>query len=134
MAWHALGGRLLSAAFLATPCWSAQHVQHAAQCAHDQVYVQVLLMPEDPNAVLICVATGTGIAPYRSFWHRCFYEEVPNWKFTGLFWLFMGAANSDACLYDYEINVRCPTQSHLRLPRLRQHCGCCCSHQRGTCS
>jgi ferredoxin--NADP+ reductase len=66
--------------------------------------MQVLLLPEDPNSVLICVATGTGIAPFRSFWRRCFYEDVPNWKFTGLFWLFMGVANSDAKLYDNEIS------------------------------
>ena len=65
--------------------------------------VQLLLLPEDPNCVLICVATGTGIAPYRAFWRRCFYEDVPGWKFTGLFWLFMGAANGDAKLYDNEI-------------------------------
>eukprot|EP00892_Ulva_mutabilis_P008580 jgi/Ulvmu1/6094/UM027_0072.1 len=64
---------------------------------------KILLLPEDPNCVLICVATGTGIAPFRSFWRRCFYEDVPGWKFTGLFWLFMGAANSDAKLYDNEI-------------------------------
>ncbi len=64
---------------------------------------KILLMPEDPNAVLICVATGTGIAPFRSFWKRCFYEEVPNYKYTGLFWLFMGCANSDAKLYDEEL-------------------------------
>lgn len=63
----------------------------------------MLLLPEDTNSVLICVATGTGIAPYRSFWRRCFYENVPNYKFTGLFWLFMGVANSDAKLYDDEI-------------------------------
>lgn len=63
----------------------------------------MLLLPEDPNCVVICVATGTGIAPFRSFWRRCFYEDVPDWKFTGLFWLFMGAANSDAKLYDDEI-------------------------------
>lgn len=64
---------------------------------------KLLLLPEDPNCVLICVATGTGIAPFRSFWRRCFYEDVPNWKFSGLFWLFMGAANSDAKLYDNEL-------------------------------
>lgn len=63
----------------------------------------MLLLPEDTHAPLICVATGTGIAPYRSFWRRCFYEDVPNYKFTGLFWLFMGVANSDAKLYDNEI-------------------------------
>lgn len=64
---------------------------------------KILLMPEDPNAVIIMVATGTGIAPYRSFWRRMFYEQVPNYKFTGLAWLFMGVANSDAKLYDDEI-------------------------------
>lgn len=65
--------------------------------------MQLLLLPEDPNCVLICVATGTGIAPFRSFWRRAFYEDVPGWKFSGLFWLFMGAANSDAKLYDDEL-------------------------------
>lgn len=64
---------------------------------------KVLLMPEDPNAVYIMVATGTGIAPYRSFWRRQFVEDIPGFKFTGLSWLFMGAANSDAKLYDDEI-------------------------------
>lgn len=64
---------------------------------------KILLMPEDPNSVLICVATGTGIAPFRSFWRRCFFENVPSWKFTGLLWVFMGVANSDAKLYDDEM-------------------------------
>jgi ferredoxin--NADP+ reductase len=64
---------------------------------------KILLMPEDPNSVLICVATGTGIAPFRSFWRRCFFENVPSWKFTGLLWVFMGVANSDAKLYDEEM-------------------------------
>jgi ferredoxin--NADP+ reductase len=66
---------------------------------------KILLMPEDPNAVLICVATGTGIAPFRSFWRRCFYENVPNYKFGGLFWVFMGVANSDSKLYDDEMSA-----------------------------
>eukprot|EP01023_Acetabularia_acetabulum_P014533 TRINITY_DN170_c0_g1_i1.p1 TRINITY_DN170_c0_g1~~TRINITY_DN170_c0_g1_i1.p1 ORF type:complete len:416 (-),score=78.54 TRINITY_DN170_c0_g1_i1:764-2011(-) len=64
---------------------------------------KVLLMPEDPNATIICVATGTGIAPFRSFWRRIFFENIPDYKFTGLFWVFMGVANSDAKLYDEEM-------------------------------
>lgn len=64
---------------------------------------KVMLLPEDPNAVVIMVATGTGIAPYRSFWRRAFIEKPDNYKYTGLMWLFMGAANSDAKLYDDEI-------------------------------
>merc|ERR1711968_388357 len=53
--------------------------------------------------VHIMVATGTGIAPYRSHWRRMFLEDTP-FKFTGLAWLFMGVANSDATLYDDELN------------------------------
>lgn len=64
---------------------------------------KLLLMPEDPNSVFIMVATGTGIAPFRSFWRRQFFEDIPNYKFTGLSWLFMGVANSDAKLYDDEL-------------------------------
>jgi len=64
---------------------------------------KVMLLPDDPNAVVIMVATGTGIAPYRSFWRRAFIERPENYKFTGLQWLFMGAANSDAKLYDDEL-------------------------------
>jgi len=66
---------------------------------------KVLLMPEDPSAVLICVATGTGIAPFRAFWRRCFFESIPDYKFTGLFWVFMGVANSDSKLYDDEMQA-----------------------------
>merc|ERR1719198_260585 len=66
---------------------------------------KVLLMPEDPSAVLICVATGTGIAPFRAFWRRCFFERIPDYKFTGLFWVFMGVANSDSKLYDDEMQA-----------------------------
>ena len=31
--------------------------------------------------------------------------QVPNYNFKGLFWLFMGAANSDAKLYDAELQA-----------------------------
>jgi ferredoxin--NADP+ reductase len=49
------------------------------------------------------VATGTGIAPYRSFLRRLFVEKTPYGEaYTGLAWLFLGVANTDALLYDDE--------------------------------
>nr|ABF73016.1 plastid ferredoxin NADPH reductase protein precursor [Karenia brevis] len=63
---------------------------------------KVMLLPEDkPETDIIMVATGTGIAPYRSFLKRMFIEKTPFAKdFKGLAWLFLGVANSDALLYD----------------------------------
>jgi len=63
---------------------------------------KVMLLPEDkPETDIIMVATGTGIAPYRSFLRRMFIEKTPYAKdFKGLAWLFLGVANSDALLYD----------------------------------
>ena len=63
---------------------------------------KVMLMPEeDPNTDLIMIATGTGIAPYRGFIRRNFLENTPQCNaYTGLSWLFLGVANTDALLYD----------------------------------
>lgn len=63
-----------------------------------------MLMPEDkPETDLIMVATGTGIAPYRSFIRRLFVEKTPaRDAYKGQAWLFLGVANSDALLYDDE--------------------------------
>ncbi|CAB1101472.1 unnamed protein product [Ectocarpus sp. CCAP 1310/34] len=65
---------------------------------------KVMLMPEDkPETDLIMIATGTGIAPYRSFVRRLFAEATPAKEaFKGQAWLFLGVANSDALLYDAE--------------------------------
>merc|ERR1711907_91381 len=62
----------------------------------------VMLIPEkDPTVDLIMVATGTGIAPYRSFLKRLFVERTPFGEaYKGLAWLFLGVANTDALLYD----------------------------------
>ncbi|OAE27096.1 hypothetical protein AXG93_4278s1150 [Marchantia polymorpha subsp. ruderalis] len=66
---------------------------------------KVLLLPEeDPNAVHIMVATGTGIAPYRAYLRRMFMEDVPNFQFGGLAWLFLGVANTDSLLYHDEFS------------------------------
>lgn len=63
---------------------------------------KVMLMPEEkPATDLIMVATGTGIAPYRSFLRRLFWENGPQSKaYKGLAWLFLGVANTDSLLYD----------------------------------
>ncbi|KAI7979387.1 hypothetical protein LOK49_Contig359G00002 [Camellia lanceoleosa] len=48
-----------------------------------------MLMPRDPNATVIMLATGTGIAPFRSFLWKMFFENS-DYKFNGLAWLFLG--------------------------------------------
>ncbi|CAM9441626.1 unnamed protein product [Chrysoparadoxa australica] len=65
---------------------------------------KVMLLPEaTPEADIIMVATGTGIAPYRAFIRRLFVENTPaKENFKGLAWLFLGVANTDALLYDDE--------------------------------
>eukprot|EP00921_Rhytidocystis_pertsovi_P005084 GHVQ01008789.1.p1 GENE.GHVQ01008789.1~~GHVQ01008789.1.p1 ORF type:complete len:515 (+),score=71.85 GHVQ01008789.1:86-1630(+) len=65
---------------------------------------KIMLLPEDnPNADVIMVATGTGIAPYRAFWRRLFVEDTPAGRaFKGLAWLFLGVADDRSLLYKNE--------------------------------
>jgi ferredoxin--NADP+ reductase len=65
---------------------------------------KAMLLPEkDASTDIIMVATGTGIAPYRSFLRRLFVEKTPYGEvYKGLAWLFLGVANTDALLYDDE--------------------------------
>jgi ferredoxin--NADP+ reductase len=79
---------------------------------------KVMLMPEDkPEADIIMVATGTGIAPFRAFWKRLFIEKTPAAaNFKGLCWLFLGVANTDALLYDDELQGIAKTNpEHFKL-------------------
>ncbi|KAL7527352.1 hypothetical protein ACHAXR_001910 [Thalassiosira sp. AJA248-18] len=66
---------------------------------------KVMLMPEkDPTTDYIMVATGTGIAPFRGFVRRLFFENTPaaNAYKGQQAWLFLEVENSDALLYDDE--------------------------------
>ncbi|XP_066375967.1 ferredoxin--NADP reductase, leaf isozyme 1, chloroplastic-like [Miscanthus floridulus] len=61
-----------------------------------------MLMPKDPNATIIMLATGTGIAPFRSFLWKKFFEKHDDYKFNGLGWLFLGVPTSSSLLYKEE--------------------------------
>ncbi|PXF41619.1 Ferredoxin--NADP reductase, cyanelle [Gracilariopsis chorda] len=61
-----------------------------------------MLMPEDPNATIIMLATGTGVAPFRTFMRRAFAENNSDFKFTGTMWLFLGVPTSSTLLYQEE--------------------------------
>lgn len=62
-----------------------------------------MLLPEDPNANVIMMATGTGIAPFRAFLWRMFKEQHSDYKFKGLAWLIFGVATTPNLLYKEEL-------------------------------
>ncbi|BEV36547.1 ferredoxin--NADP(+) reductase [Synechococcus sp. M16CYN] len=66
-----------------------------------------MLLPEDEDANIIMLATGTGIAPMRTYLRRMFESrerKTNGWKFRGKAWLFMGAPKTANLLYDADFN------------------------------
>ncbi len=62
-----------------------------------------MLLPEDEEANIIMLATGTGIAPMRAYLRKMFESserKKNNWNFKGNAWLFMGAPKTENLLYD----------------------------------
>jgi len=62
-----------------------------------------MLLPEDPNANVIMLATGTGIAPFRAYLWRMFKETHEEYKFNGLAWLVFGIPTTPNILYKEEL-------------------------------
>ncbi|MBD2232583.1 ferredoxin--NADP reductase [Phormidium tenue] len=66
-----------------------------------------MLLPDDPEATIIMLATGTGIAPFRAYLWRMFKEaerkKNPDYQFKGLAWLIFGVAYSGNVLYKEEL-------------------------------
>ena len=62
-----------------------------------------MLLPEDEEANVIMLATGTGIAPMRAYLRRMFEpaeRDKNGWQFRGKAWLFMGVPTTPNLLYD----------------------------------
>lgn len=66
-----------------------------------------MLLPDDPDATIIMLATGTGIAPFRAYLWRMFKEEEkkanPDYEFKGLAWLVFGVPYTANILYKEEL-------------------------------
>ena len=65
-----------------------------------------MLLPEQEDANIVMLATGTGIAPMRAYLRRMFEpseREKNNWNFKGKAWLFMGAPKSANLLYEEDL-------------------------------
>lgn len=62
-----------------------------------------MLLPDDEDATIIMMATGTGIAPFRAFLWRMFKEQHEDYKFKGLAWLFFGIPYTPNILYQQEL-------------------------------
>jgi ferredoxin--NADP+ reductase len=66
-----------------------------------------MLLPEDEDATIIMMATGTGIAPFRAYLWRMFKDAEraanPEYKFNGLAWLIFGVALTPNILYKEEL-------------------------------
>ena len=65
-----------------------------------------MLLPDEEDANIVMLATGTGIAPMRAYLRRMFEpteKEKNKWNFKGKAWLFMGAPKSANLLYEEDL-------------------------------
>jgi ferredoxin--NADP+ reductase len=68
-----------------------------------------MLLPDDEDAKIIMMATGTGIAPFRAFLWRMFKDGErslnPEYQFKGFAWLIFGIPVTPNILYKEELET-----------------------------
>ena len=77
-----------------------------------------MLLPEDEDANIIMIATGTGIAPFRAYLWRMFLEgdKNPDYNFKGLAWLFFGIPKTANILYKEQLEkMAAENAEHFRM-------------------
>jgi ferredoxin--NADP+ reductase len=79
------------------------HIEVGADIAITGPVGKEMLLPEDEDATIIMMATGTGIAPFRAFLWRMFKEQHEDYKFKGLAWLIFGVPKTANILYKEEL-------------------------------
>ncbi|MDJ0733409.1 MAG: phycobilisome linker polypeptide [Nostocaceae cyanobacterium] len=66
-----------------------------------------MLLPDDPEANVIMLATGTGIAPMRAYLWRMFQNAErtvnPDYEFKGFAWLLFGVPTTPNILYKEQL-------------------------------
>ncbi|MBE9102184.1 ferredoxin--NADP reductase [Vacuolonema iberomarrocanum] len=66
-----------------------------------------MLLPDDPDAKIVMMATGTGIAPFRAYLWRMFKDDEkaanPDYEFKGFAWLIFGIPKTPNILYKEEL-------------------------------
>lgn len=75
-----------------------------------------MLLPDDEDANIIMMATGTGIAPFRAYLWRMFKEHHDDYKFKGFAWLIFGIPYTANILYQQELEkLQADFPDHFRI-------------------
>lgn len=76
-----------------------------------------MLLPDDEDANVIMIATGTGIAPFRAYLWRMFLEgdKNPDYNYRGKSWLFFGIPKSENILYKEQLEEMASKHDNFRM-------------------